>query len=84
MKEITTEKVLSVINSLPNLQVTSEQLDEELTALGIDSITFIQIIVALEEALECEIPDSKLLISEMNTVGKMIGVLQSLYHEQAT
>ena len=41
-----------------------------------DSISFIQTIVSLEEEFECEIPDSKLLISEMNTVNKIIDVLQ--------
>lgn len=50
--------------------------------LGMDSITFIQIIVGLEEAFDCEIPDSKLLITEMNTAQKMIEVLQALYDDQ--
>lgn len=41
-----------------------------------DSIKFIQIIVSLEEAFECEIPDEKLLLAEMNSVNKMLEVLQ--------
>ena len=47
-----------------------------------DSITFIQIVVALEEEFECEIPDEKLLITEMDTVQKMLDVLQSIYDNQ--
>ena len=47
-----------------------------------DSITFIQVVVALEEAFECEIPDEKLLITEMDTVQKMVDVLQSVYDNQ--
>lgn len=43
-----------------------------------DSITFIRIIVSLEEEFECETPDSKLLLTEMNTVYKMFEVLQSI------
>lgn len=82
MKEISIENVLNVINSAENLEVTNEQLEENLLDLGMDSITFIQIIVALEEEFECEIPDSKLLITEMNTVQQMVDVLQALFDEQ--
>lgn len=82
MKEVTLEKILTVINASNTMQITSDQLDEKLTDLGMDSITFIQIIVGLEEAFDCEIPDSKLLITEMDTVQKMSNVLQELYDEQ--
>ena len=81
MKEVTLEKILTVINASNTMQITSDQLDEKLTDLGMDSITFIQIIVGLEEAFDCEIPDSKLLITEMDTVQKMSNVLQELYDE---
>ena len=79
MKEVTVEGILHVINSLDNIEVSTEQLDESLPDLGMDSISFIQIIVELEEAFDCEIPDSKLLISEMDTVQKMLDSLQELY-----
>lgn len=83
MIEVTVERVLDVINALDNLEITTEQLEERLPDLGMDSIMFIQIIVGLEEAFDCEIPDSKLLITEMDTVQKMIDVLQELYAEQS-
>ena len=79
MKEVTVEGILRVVNSLDNIEVSTEQLDEYLPNLGMDSISFIHIVVELEEAFECEIPDSKLLISEMDTVQKMLDVLQELY-----
>lgn len=79
MKEVTVEGILRVINSLDNIEVSNEQLDEYLPNLGMDSISFIQIVVGLEETFDCEIPDSKLLISEMDTVQKMLDVLQELY-----
>lgn len=79
MKEVTVEGILRVINSLDNIEVSTEQLDEYLPNLGMDSISFIQIVVGLEETFDCEIPDSKLLISEMDTVQKMLDVLQELY-----
>lgn len=79
MKEVTVEGILHVINSLDNIEVSTKQIDESLPDLGMDSISFIQIIVGLEEAFDCEIPDSKLLISEMDTVQKMLDSLQELY-----
>lgn len=82
MKEVTIDGILRVINSLDNIEVSSEHLDESLPDLGMDSISFIQIIVGLEEVFDCEIPDSKLLISEMDTVRKMLNVLQELYEMQ--
>ncbi len=82
MKAVTVEDILRVINSLDNIEVSTEQLDESLPDLGMDSISFIQIVVGLEETFDCEIPDSKLLISEMDTVQKMFDVLQELYKTQ--
>lgn len=79
MKEVKVEDILLVINSLDNIEVSTEQLGEKLPDLGMDSISFIQIVVGLEETFECEIPDSKLLVSEMDTVRKMFDVLQELY-----
>ena len=39
---------------------------------------FIQMVVAIEEAFDCEIPDSKLIMSEMDTVEKIMAVLAEL------
>lgn len=76
MKEITKEKILEIVNSAQDMEVTVDQCDNDLLELGVDSIKFIQIIVSLEEAFECEIPDEKLLLTEMNSVNKMLEVLQ--------
>lgn len=76
MKEITKEKLLEIVNSVQDMEVTVDQCDNDLLELGLDSIKFIQIIVSLEEAFECEIPDEKLLLTEMNSVNKMLEVLQ--------
>ena len=76
MTEITKEKILEIVNSVQDMEVTVDQCDDDLLELGLDSIKFIQIIVSLEEALECEIPDEKLLLTKMNSVNKMLEVLQ--------
>lgn len=79
MREVTIKEILDVINESDNLNISEEQLTKNLAELGMDSITFIQIIVKLEEVFDCEIPDSKLLLSEMDTVQKMFDVLEELY-----
>mgnify|MGYP004589839025 FL=1 len=76
MKEITKEKILEIVNSVQDFEVNVDQCDDDLLELGLDSIKFIQIIVSLEEAFECEIPDEKLLLTEMNSVNKMLEVLR--------
>lgn len=83
MKEVTKEKILEIINeNMEESVIASNQLNDDLYELGMDSIVFIQIIVKIEEIFECEIPDSKLLISELNTVQKIYDVLQELYESQ--
>ena len=75
-KQIAKERILEIVNSVQDMEVTVDQCDDDLLELGLDSIKFIQIIVSLEETFECEIPDEKLLLTEMNSVNKMFEVLQ--------
>lgn len=81
MKEVTIEKIVEIINASENIDVEASQLDENLSDMGMESITFIQIVVNLEEEFECEIPDSKLIISEMDTIRKIANVLLDLRKE---
>ena len=77
MNEIEISKIVEIIQSnLENMLISQNQYNDDLTTLGMDSITFIHIIVELEENFDCEIPDSKLLISEMNTINKIAVVLE--------
>lgn len=78
MKKIVIDKIIEVINdNIENLHISVEKCDEDLIKLGMDSIKFIRIIVSLEAVFECEIPDSKLLITEMNTINKIYDTLNS-------
>ncbi len=82
MKKITKENVLCVLNeTIEEIKITEECMDVDLTQLGLDSILFIKTIVALEEEFEVEVPDSKLLIAEMNTAQKIWDVLKELTSE---
>lgn len=77
------KKVIEIVNAnIEQAFLTSEQIDEDLSALGMDSITFIRVIVALEEAFDIEIPDEYLLITEMNTLSKMTDVISTVLDNQ--
>ena len=73
------DEILNIINlNLPNIEISRNHFGDDLSVLGLDSLTFIQIVVELEDKFSCEIPDSKLILSEMNTVNKIITVLDGL------
>lgn len=72
------DKVLEIINSnIEKANIAVEQGDEDLSLLGMDSIAFIKIIVAIEESFKIEVPDEKLLITEMGTLNKMADVIST-------
>ncbi|HCL01602.1 MAG TPA: hypothetical protein DHW61_04170 [Lachnoclostridium phytofermentans] len=76
MNEVSVESIFEIVNiNIENATIGIEQGDDDLSQLGMDSISFIKIVVALEEAFEIEIPDEKLLITEMGTINKMFEVV---------
>ena len=80
MKEATIDKVIEILNAnIEGAEITDKNLDESLSEMGMDSLTFIKVVVSLEEVFECEIPDSKLLLGEMNTTNKIFGILKDIY-----
>jgi len=72
------EKVLDIIKTNIGIEIYPWQFDEDLNVIGIDSISFIQIVVALEDNFEIEIPDEKLMLEEMGTFNKIIMVVASV------
>jgi len=75
-----TESIANVLNISPE-DVAMLGEEELLSEHGMDSITFIQMIVLLEEALEIEILDSDLLIENFSSKKKISETLQK-YLEQ--
>lgn len=57
-------------------EISNAEIEEDLTNYGMDSITFIQIIIDLEEEFDVEIPDEYLLLSQLDTVKKMVDTIQ--------
>ena len=83
MREDILDKVLKVLNAnLENTEITFEQTEDDLSALGMDSIVFIRVVVALEEAFDIEIPDEYLLLTEMNNLSKMTDVISTVLDHQ--
>lgn len=79
MKEITVTKVIEIINAnIENAELAEDNIDLDLFEIGMDSFTFIKIIVDIEEMFECEIPDSKLMMGEMNTTNKILQILKDI------
>ena len=76
-------KVLRILNAnMKNIEITSEQKEDDLSTIGLDSITFIHIIVALEEEFYIEIPDEYLMLTKMNTISKMTEVVSAVVDRQ--
>ena len=63
---------------MENSPIFSNQLEEDLSLLGMDSIIFISVVIALEEEFDIEIPDEKLSLNEMNTIAKIMDVISSI------
>lgn len=82
MKKDILIKVLEILNAnLENITLTLAQVDADLSEFGMDSMAFIRVIVALEDAFAVEFPDEKLLMTEMSTPAKIAEVLSAVYDE---
>ena len=82
MRNVNVEEILRVVNTVLEKPLSQDQAEAKLPTLGIDSIAFIRVIVALEEAFDIEIPDEYLLITEMNTLSKMADVIFTVLSPQ--
>lgn len=51
--------------------------DTNLQNMGMNSITFIKIIVEIEGEFDIEYPDDKLLITESGTIEQMVSIVKS-------
>lgn len=72
-------KILEIVNeNVENLKLTPEQYDADLSLLGMDSIKFITIVIAFEQAFGIEIPDEYLLVTELGNINKMKSVVSSV------
>lgn len=79
IENISKTRIIQLINkSLKEVSVTENMENIDLGAIGLDSLTFVQLIVNIEDEFNCKIPDSKLILSQMNTVNKIFDILSNL------
>ena len=74
MRNPTEHNVISTIKELIDVDIN---IDTNFIDINLDSITFIKIVVALEEKYVFEFDDEKLLITELPTVKTMIEYVES-------
>lgn len=84
-KEVYIEQILEKINDIIQqygvrksqfIPITIEQVENDLSELGLDSVSFIRLIVSLEEEYSIEFEDENLILSNMNTVKKIFIAVQ--------
>lgn len=71
-----TEKILSILRGMG---INVEDNDSDfITENNIDSITFIEIILSIEEEFSILVPDEYLIMEEANTVSKITDFVEKV------
>jgi phosphopantetheine attachment domain protein len=76
-KEFETKIIDIVSMGLENIDLSETSYDTELISMGLSSISFIAIIVALEEEFQITVSNENLILSKMDTLQKIISVVES-------
>ncbi|MCY8487029.1 acyl carrier protein [Bacillus atrophaeus] len=83
MEDSLSKAVLDIISSFDGVNIGSEQVDfnKQLINYGVDSITFIKIIVKIENEFKIEIDDSVLNQNSLSTIQNIVKYLKNNVHE---
>ena len=77
MKTDLIKNIINIVSwGLGNSDPISISNDEDLILLGLSSISFVTIIVSLEEEFQITIPNEKLILSQMNTIDKISEIIE--------
>ena len=71
------KRAFNVIAANLDSKIDNVTLETAFAGVGVDSITFITIVVALEGEFDFEFDDEKLLITEFPTIRAMINYVES-------
>lgn len=72
-------EVIQIVNEIvEEANVNGDMLTQDLREVGMDSIAFVKVIIEIEDRYDIEIPDKYLKIQDMNTIEKMVAVLEEL------
>lgn len=71
--------VREIVKNVLELEIADDILlsDTLLESVGMNSISFIKLIVEIEKQFNIEFPDDKLLIKEVGTIKKLCDVIRS-------
>lgn len=83
VNKIITKKILKIANENLQKEISLSEVELDLSQSGLDSITFIRIVVSLEETFEIEVPDEYLMVTAMNTITKMVDVVTAEIEKKA-
>ncbi len=76
MNKMLLERIINIVQSFcEEKEISFSDINEDLSQYGIDSMSFIQLVMFLEEEFDLEFPDEKLIFSEMNTVNKFYEII---------
>lgn len=73
----TQAKIFQVIESNLNPKIGNVTLETDFSHAGVDSITFIKIVVALESEFNFEFDDEMLLITAFSAIGSVVNYVES-------
>ena len=66
-----TDQLIEILSTILDLSDVEIEPSTDLRNLGLDSIHFIQLIIALEDYYEKRLPDSYLMLDELYTLEKI-------------
>lgn len=72
------EDIRKIINTILNIRGYEIDINEDLQVLGMDSLAFIRIIIAVEDAFRVEFSENNLFPTEMNTIKKICEELETM------
>lgn len=83
MKKPHLKEIVEIINScLDDSVLTLADSDKELINFGMDSITFVSIIVKIEEFYDFQFPDDKLTLADCASISKIYKIINKIFKDK--
>lgn len=71
------ERFLKLLDKIPELESKNANFDTDLVSIGLNSISYIKLVVAAEEEFEIEFSDEDLDITKFNSIKSVISYIES-------
>lgn len=76
------KKIVDIISMCLDEKIINIQKSDSLIKYGLDSVSFIQLIILIEEEFNIVVPDEYLLIEQMDTIEKIEQILEKILEEK--